>query len=165
MTIVLFQNPWGAPTLAPSPCSLTDVMSEQLARQLHDEGNSDCPEWVHTITVLFPHVHSVDSGLVNLIVAKFKKCYWIKFLNYSSDSITQSAHLFELSSMCLILSKHFFCFSFSAELDLTCTSETETSSDLLLAQMLQMQFDREFDTQLRREEKKFNGDSKGKACL
>lgn len=27
--------------------------------------------------------------------------------------------------------------------------------------MLQMQFDREFDDQLRREEKKFNGDSKG----
>lgn len=32
----------------------------------------------------------------------------------------------------------------------------------MLAQMLQMQFDREFDDQLRREEKKFNGDSKGK---
>lgn len=31
----------------------------------------------------------------------------------------------------------------------------------MLAQMLQMQFDREFDDQLRREEKKFNGDSKG----
>ncbi|XP_017297559.1 serine/threonine-protein kinase RIO3 isoform X2 [Kryptolebias marmoratus] len=30
----------------------------------------------------------------------------------------------------------------------------------MLAQMLQMQFDREFDDQLRREEKKFNGDSK-----
>lgn len=38
----------------------------------------------------------------------------------------------------------------------------DTSSDLMLAQMLQMQFDREFDDQLRREEKKFNGDSKGK---
>ncbi|XP_038664465.1 serine/threonine-protein kinase RIO3 [Scyliorhinus canicula] len=37
---------------------------------------------------------------------------------------------------------------------------TETSSDLLLAQMLQMEFDREYDAQLRREENKFNGDSK-----
>lgn len=37
----------------------------------------------------------------------------------------------------------------------------DTTSDLMLAQMLQMQFDREFDDQLRREEKKFNGDSKG----
>ncbi|TWW70603.1 Serine/threonine-protein kinase RIO3 [Takifugu flavidus] len=32
----------------------------------------------------------------------------------------------------------------------------DMSSDLMLAQMLQMQFDREFDDQLRREEKKFN---------
>lgn len=31
----------------------------------------------------------------------------------------------------------------------------------MLAQMLQMQFDREFDDQLRREERKFNGDNKG----
>ncbi|XP_048968786.1 serine/threonine-protein kinase RIO3 isoform X1 [Canis lupus baileyi] len=36
----------------------------------------------------------------------------------------------------------------------------DTSSDLMLAQMLQMEFDREYDAQLRREEKKFNGDSK-----
>lgn len=35
----------------------------------------------------------------------------------------------------------------------------------MLAQMLQMEFDREFDTQLRREEKKFNGESKGKPIL
>lgn len=41
----------------------------------------------------------------------------------------------------------------------------DTSSDLMLAQMLQMQFDREFDDQLRREEKKFNGDSKGTILL
>lgn len=41
----------------------------------------------------------------------------------------------------------------------------DTSSDLMLAQMMQMQFDREFDDQLRREEKKFNGDSKGKNLL
>lgn len=39
--------------------------------------------------------------------------------------------------------------------------DTDTASDLMLAQMLQMEFDREFDTQLRREEKKFNGESKG----
>ena len=39
--------------------------------------------------------------------------------------------------------------------------DCDTTSDLMLAQMLQMQFDREFDDQLRREEKKFNGDSKG----
>uniref|UniRef100_A0A8B9GZS2 Serine/threonine-protein kinase RIO3 n=1 Tax=Astyanax mexicanus TaxID=7994 RepID=A0A8B9GZS2_ASTMX len=38
--------------------------------------------------------------------------------------------------------------------------DADTSSDLMLAQMLQMEFDREFDTQLRREEKKFNGESK-----
>lgn len=41
----------------------------------------------------------------------------------------------------------------------------DTTSDLMLAQMLQMQFDREFDDQLRREEKKFNGDSKGGRLL
>lgn len=38
----------------------------------------------------------------------------------------------------------------------------DTTSDLMLAQMLQMQFDREFDDQLRREERKFNGDNKGR---
>uniref|UniRef100_A0A673M8A0 non-specific serine/threonine protein kinase n=1 Tax=Sinocyclocheilus rhinocerous TaxID=307959 RepID=A0A673M8A0_9TELE len=92
-----FQSPWGAPVLAPAPCSLADVMSEQLARQLHEEG-----------------------------------------------------------------SKNIFCIHllFSTDLDLTCAPEADTSSDLMLAQMLQMEFDREFDTQLRREEKKFNGDSK-----
>lgn len=35
----------------------------------------------------------------------------------------------------------------------------------MLAQMLQMEFDKEFDTQLRREEKKLNGESKGKSFL
>lgn len=35
----------------------------------------------------------------------------------------------------------------------------------MLAQMLQMEFDREYDAQLRREEKKFNGDSKGTMTL
>uniref|UniRef100_A0A673M0T3 non-specific serine/threonine protein kinase n=1 Tax=Sinocyclocheilus rhinocerous TaxID=307959 RepID=A0A673M0T3_9TELE len=86
-------SPWGAPVLAPAPCSLADVMSEQLARQLHEEGSP------------FPEIPDTD-------------------------------------------------------LDLTCAPEADTSSDLMLAQMLQMEFDREFDTQLRREEKKFNGDSK-----
>ncbi|KAF3836374.1 hypothetical protein F7725_028932 [Dissostichus mawsoni] len=37
---------------------------------------------------------------------------------------------------------------------------SETTSDQVLAKMLQLQFDREFDDQLRREEKRFNGDSK-----
>ncbi|XP_072175800.1 serine/threonine-protein kinase RIO3-like [Diadema setosum] len=36
----------------------------------------------------------------------------------------------------------------------------ETSSDLLLAQMLQLQFDREYDAELAREEQKCNGSSK-----
>lgn len=37
----------------------------------------------------------------------------------------------------------------------------ETSDDLMLAQMLQYEFDREYDQQLNREEKLFNGNSKG----
>ena len=40
-------------------------------------------------------------------------------------------------------------------------ADVDTDSDLMLAQMLQMEFDREFDDQLKREERKFNGDSKG----
>ncbi|XP_066539156.1 serine/threonine-protein kinase RIO3 isoform X2 [Hoplias malabaricus] len=53
------------------------------------------------------------------------------------------------------------CPELSENLDLTTLpKDNDTSSDLMLAQMLQMEFDREFDTQLRREEKKFNGDSK-----
>lgn len=52
--------------------------------------------------------------------------------------------------------------SFSPAADLLLSDEaSETTSDLMLAKMLQMQFDREFDDQLRREEKKFNGESKG----
>lgn len=43
------------------------------------------------------------------------------------------------------------CFSVSAALD--AGEERETDSDLMLAQMLQMQFDKEFDTQLRTEGK------------
>lgn len=56
------------------------------------------------------------------------------------------------------------CPSFSPAADLLLSDDvSDTTSDLMLAQMLQMQFDREFDDQLRREEKKFNGDSKGSA--
>ncbi|XP_024255648.1 serine/threonine-protein kinase RIO3 [Oncorhynchus tshawytscha] len=88
------KSPWGATTTkAVSPCSLADVMSEQLAKQLDEESNA------------FP-----DSPDVN------------------------------------------------AALD--AGEEPETDCDLMLAQMLQMQFDKEFDTQLRTEEKKLNGDSK-----
>ncbi|XP_015208974.1 serine/threonine-protein kinase RIO3 [Lepisosteus oculatus] len=87
------KSPWGAPNSVVNPCSLADVMSEQLAIQLNEEFSTypSCPE--------------VPESLI------------------TGDNI-------------------------------------ETSSDLMLAQMLQMEFDREFDTQLRREEKKFNGDSK-----
>ncbi len=38
--VLFFQSPWGPPVLAPAPCSLADVMSEQLARQLHEEGST-----------------------------------------------------------------------------------------------------------------------------
>jgi len=43
---------------------------------------------------------------------------------------------------------------------LTCDT-VDTSSDLLLAQMLQFEMDAEHDLQLKREEDKFNGTSKG----
>lgn len=60
----------------------------------------------------------------------------------------------------------FWSSSLSPTADLLLSDDVcDTSSDLMLAQMLQMQFDREFDDQLRREEKKFNGDSKGKNLL
>jgi len=42
----------------------------------------------------------------------------------------------------------------------TC-GNVDTSSDLLLAQMLQFEMDAEHDLQLKREEDKFNGSSKG----
>ncbi|XP_003978000.1 serine/threonine-protein kinase RIO3 [Takifugu rubripes] len=89
------KSPWGqaAPAVAPA-CSLNDVMSEQLARQLEEEEGP------------FPSLADPTADLL------------------LSDEVG------------------------------------DTSSDLMLAQMLQMQFDREFDDQLRREEKKFNGDSK-----
>lgn len=87
------KSPWAItrPTEVAS-CSLADVMSEQLAKQLDEELNT------------IPTCLSVDGELTSPV--------------------------------------------------------TDTDSDLMLAQMLQMQFDREFDSQLRREEKKFNGDSK-----
>ncbi|XP_041923753.1 serine/threonine-protein kinase RIO3 [Alosa sapidissima] len=87
------KSPWGTVRPVQTPCSLSDVMSEQLAKQLDDENNA------------FPICPEVDVELMT-------------------------------------------------------SPEADTDSDLMLAQMLQMQFDREFDSQLRREEKKFNGDSK-----
>uniref|UniRef100_A0A3Q1J8K5 Serine/threonine-protein kinase RIO3 n=1 Tax=Anabas testudineus TaxID=64144 RepID=A0A3Q1J8K5_ANATE len=89
----IFLSPWGSVAPAAPACSLADVMSEQLARQLDEENNA------------FPTL--TESGA-----------------------------------------------------DLLSDEAPDTTSDLMLAQMLQMQFDREFDNQLRREEKKFNGDSK-----
>ena len=41
------------------------------------------------------------------------------------------------------------------------SDNTDTSSDLLLAQMLQFELDAEHDLQLKREEDKWNGTSKG----
>ncbi|XP_042299308.1 serine/threonine-protein kinase RIO3-like [Sceloporus undulatus] len=88
--------PWGTPKNTTISCSLADVMSEQLAKELQLEEES----------AVFPEVVKVVEG---------------PFVSGEN---------------------------------------TDTSSDLMLAQMLQMEFDREFDAQLRREEKKFNGDSK-----
>lgn len=61
----------------------------------------------------------------------------------------------------LIFGIHFFILYSVAEGPFITGENIDTSSDLMLAQMLQMEFDREYDAQLRREEKKFNGDSKG----
>ncbi|CAN9506028.1 unnamed protein product [Ophioblennius macclurei] len=88
------KSPWGSAAPPPPTCSLSDVMSEELARQL-DEENQSCPD--------------LASPPVDVLLSE---------------------------------------------------EGVDTASDLMLAQMLQMQFDREFDDQLRREEKKFNGDSK-----
>ncbi|XP_015279810.1 PREDICTED: serine/threonine-protein kinase RIO3 [Gekko japonicus] len=88
--------PWGAPKNTAISCSLADVMSEQLAKELQlEEENTAFPEVVSVVEA--PFITGENS---------------------------------------------------------------DTSSDLMLAQMLQMEFDREYDAQLRREEKKFNGDSK-----
>ncbi|XP_004080865.1 serine/threonine-protein kinase RIO3 [Oryzias latipes] len=87
------KGPWGSVAPAPPACCLTEVMSEQLARQLDEENN------------VLPSL---------------------------SDPAA----------------------------DLPSEDAPDTDSDLMLAQMLQLQFDREFDDQLRREERKFNGDSK-----
>ncbi|XP_075682459.1 serine/threonine-protein kinase RIO3 [Rhinoderma darwinii] len=89
-------SPWGLPPKPVNQCSLTDVMSEELARELQLEEESH----------LFPLEVVSDDG-------------------------------------------HFL----SAE-------NVDTCSDEVLAQMLQSQFDKEYDAQLSREEKKFNGDSK-----
>ncbi|XP_067833754.1 serine/threonine-protein kinase RIO3 [Heptranchias perlo] len=87
--------PWGAPPSTVTPCSLSDVMSEELVKELQQQEENKA----------FPHLIGIDTtALVG--------------------------------------------------------EGTETSSDLLLAQMLQMEFDREYDAQLLREENKLNGDSK-----
>ncbi|XP_074998087.1 serine/threonine-protein kinase RIO3 isoform X4 [Calonectris borealis] len=88
--------PWGASNTTSISCSLADVMSEQLAKELQLEEEN----------AAFPEVVAVAEG---------------PFI--TGENI-------------------------------------DTSSDLMLAQMLQMEFDREYDAQLRREEKKINGDSK-----
>ncbi|KAM6900111.1 serine/threonine-protein kinase RIO3 [Xenentodon cancila] len=88
------KSPWGPVAPAAPACSLTEVMSEQLAKQLDEENG------------VFPALSDPGTDLL----------------------LPEDA--------------------------------ADTTSDLMLAQMLQMQFDREFDDQLRREEKKFNGDSK-----
>ncbi|KAK6491091.1 serine/threonine-protein kinase RIO3-like [Huso huso] len=94
-TDCVWKSPWGAPNKMTSPCSLADVMSEQLAKQLQlDEENLG-----------FSSNVDVNEPLI------------------TGDNI-------------------------------------DTASDLMLAKMMQMEFDREFDTQLRREEKKLNGESK-----
>lgn len=79
--------PWATPQNTMS-CSLADVMSEQLAKELQLEEEA----------AAFPEVAVVDGPFI------------------SGENI-------------------------------------DTSSDLMLAQMLQMEFDREYDAQLRREEK------------
>eukprot|EP00072_Mus_musculus_P071695 XP_017173458.1 PREDICTED: serine/threonine-protein kinase RIO3 isoform X1 [Mus musculus] len=86
--------PWATPQNTVS-CSLTEVMSEELAKELQLEEEA----------AAFPEVVVAEGPFI------------------SGENI-------------------------------------DTSSDLMLAQMLQMEFDREYDAQLRREEKKFNGDSK-----
>lgn len=71
----------------------------------------------------------------------------------------KAVFLFRL--LCLIFSISVFILHSVAEGPFITGENIDTSSDLMLAQMLQMEFDREYDAQLRREEKKINGDSKG----
>lgn len=80
--------PWATPQKTMS-CSLSDVMSEQLAKELQLEEEA----------AAFPEVAVTEGPFI------------------SGENV-------------------------------------DTSSDLMLAQMLQMEFDREYDAQLRREEKK-----------
>ncbi|XP_035659597.1 serine/threonine-protein kinase RIO3-like [Branchiostoma floridae] len=89
-------SPWKT-NQAPAPCSLADVMSEELAKELQEE-NKD------TLQKL-----TVGSG---------------------PDFLT------------------------------TQTDDLDVSDDLLLAQMLQREFDLEHDQMLRMEERKVNGDSR-----
>ncbi|XP_066268340.1 serine/threonine-protein kinase RIO3-like [Branchiostoma lanceolatum] len=90
-------SPWNTTGQAPTPCSLTDVMSEELAKELHEEEKG-------TFQKL-----AVGSG---------------------SDFLTAQ------------------------------TDDLDVSDDLLLAQMLQREFDLEHDQMLRMEERKVNGDSR-----
>ncbi|XP_048968787.1 serine/threonine-protein kinase RIO3 isoform X2 [Canis lupus baileyi] len=94
MTLKMISCPWATPQNTIS-CSLADVMSEQLAKELQLKEEA----------AAFPEVTASEGPFI------------------TGENI-------------------------------------DTSSDLMLAQMLQMEFDREYDAQLRREEKKFNGDSK-----
>ncbi|XP_059900451.1 serine/threonine-protein kinase RIO3 isoform X1 [Gadus macrocephalus] len=87
------KSPWGGCPPAMPSCSLSDVMSQELARQLEEENKA------------FPSLTNPEVSLLS-------------------------------------------------------GEETDTNSDLMLARLLQMQYDRECDTQLRREERKYNGESK-----
>ena len=49
-----------------------------------------------------------------------------------------------------------------ASLDLLATRSEDCTNDQMIAQMLQLQFNKEYDEEIKRNERKFNGDSKGK---
>lgn len=98
-----------------------------------------------------------------MIWASFSCCFFSTVCNSEKILFSHNPlHLFTQahynSFSCLILNS-------VAEGPFITGENTDTSSDLMLAQMLQMEFDREYDAQLRREEKKFNGDSKGTVTL
>ena len=79
-------------------------------------------------------------------------------------NIAITKRLRELIKICLLL---FRSFSGGQEVSVEVLAEIagsspETDNDLLLAQMLQHEFDKEHDKQLKLKEAKFNGQSKGK---
>ncbi|OWF49187.1 serine/threonine-protein kinase RIO3-like [Mizuhopecten yessoensis] len=97
-------SPWGKVTSAPvAPCSLEEVMSEQLAADL--QAKADLTEWE------FISGAEVDPE-INLV--------------------TLTAGM----------------------------SSEETKNDQMLAQILQMEFDKEYDKEVKAKEKKYNGESK-----